>query len=57
MADVKNNKLSSAASPVPSSKSPIPEIDSEEADPPLDGSEMEEDPDVNAKVTICGYKS
>lgn len=56
MADVKNNKLSSAASPVPSSKSPIPGIDSEEADPPLDGSEMEEDADVNAKSKLENFK-
>ena len=54
MADVKNNKLSAAPSPIPSSKSPLPPIDSlTEGDPEIDpDAEMEDDPDVNTKVTI-----
>ena len=50
MADVKNNKLSAVPSPVPSSKSPLPPVDSEEnpvVDPDAD---MEDDPDVITKV-------
>ena len=52
MADVKNNKSSAAPSPIPSSKSPLPPIDSED-NPEIDpDAEMEDDPDVNTKVTI-----
>ena len=51
MADVKNNKLSAVPSPVPSSKSPLPPVDSEE-NPVVDpDAEMEDDPDVITKVT------
>ena len=50
MADVKNNKLSAVPSPVPSSKSPLPPVDSEE-NPVVDpDAEMEDDPDVITKV-------
>ena len=52
MADVKDSKLSVVPSPVPSSKSPIPPVDSE-ADPEVDpDAEMEDDPDVIRKVNI-----
>ena len=52
MADVKNSKLSIAASPVPSSKSPVPPLDSE-GEPVVDpDAEMEDDEELNKKVTI-----
>ena len=57
MADVKDSKLSVVPSPVPSSKSPIPPVDSE-ADPEVDpDAEMEDDPDVIRKVNMNKDKS
>ena len=51
MADVKDNKLSAVPSPVPSSKSPLPPVDSE-GNPVDPDAEMEDDPDVITKVNI-----
>jgi len=56
MADVKDSKLSVVPSPVPSSKSPIPPVDSEE-DPEVDpDAEMEDDPDVIRKTKLENFK-
>ena len=50
MADIKNSKLSAAPSPIPSSKSPLPPLDSE-GNPVVDpDADMEDDPDVITKV-------
>ena len=52
MADIKNNKLSAVPSPVPSSKSPLPPLDSE-GNPVVDpDADMEDDPDVITKVCL-----
>ena len=52
MADIKNNKLSAVPSPVPSSKSPLPPLDSE-GNPVVDpDADMEDDPDVITKVYL-----
>ena len=55
MADVKDNKLSAVPSPVPSSKSPLPPVDSE-GNPVDPDAEMEDDPDVITKVNISKIK-
>ena len=52
MADIKNSKLSAAPSPIPSSKSPLPPLDSE-GNPVVDpDADMEDDPDVITKVYL-----
>ena len=52
MADIKNSKLSAAPSPIPSSKSPLPPLDSE-GNPVVDpDADMEDDPDVITKVCL-----